>query len=91
MKQTKFTDENNVEWDITINYMDENITTAFNTTGNEIVRLKSIIIELDLMYPYIPIGLKFRITPTTIDTNGNKTYGCLKYDEQTVISFDPSI
>ena len=90
MKTTKFTDENNVEWDITINYMDENITTAFNTTGNEIVRLKSIITELDVMYPYIPIGLKFRITPTTT-TNGIKTYGYLSYDGELVCSFDPSI
>ena len=90
MKTTKFTDENNVEWDITINYMDENITTAFITTGNEVVRLKSSIQELDVMYPCIPIGLKFRITPTTI-TNDVKTYGYLSYDGQFVCSFDPTI
>jgi hypothetical protein len=90
MKTTKFMDENNVEWDITINYMDENITTAFNTTGNEIVRLKSSITELDLMYPYIPIGLKFRITPTTTN-DGIKTYGYLSYDGEFVCSFDPEL
>lgn len=91
MKQTKFTDENNVEWDITINYMDENITTDLNRTGNEIVRLKSNIQELDVMYPYIPIGLKFRIQPTTIDNNGNKTYGYLSYDGVLVCSFNPDL
>jgi hypothetical protein len=90
MKTTKFTDENNIDWDITINYMDELITHELNTTGNEVVRLKSDTQELDVMYPYIPIGLKFRITPTTT-TDGIKTYGYLSYDGELVCSFDPEL
>jgi hypothetical protein len=90
MKTTKFTDENNVEWDIKIHYMDEDITHELNTTGNEVVRLKSDTQELDVMYPFIPIGLKFRITPTTI-TNDVKTYGYLSYDGEIVCSFDPEL
>jgi hypothetical protein len=90
MKTTKFTDENNVEWDITITYIPEHMTHELNTTGNESVRVKSINQELDITYPFIPIGLKFRITPTTT-TDGVKTYGYLSYDGELVCSFDPEL
>lgn len=88
MKKFNYTSIDNIEWEIEITYDSPQDT---QNTGAEVVYVKSDTEHLRFTYPFQPLGLKFKIEPTTTDSDGNIIYGNLKYGDELVSSFDPEL
>ena len=88
MKQLNYKGNDDIEWEITINYDN---TQDVENTGKEVVLVKSNETSLQFTYPFQPVLLKFKIEPTKTNIDGTISYGCLKYDDKIVCSFDPEL
>jgi len=87
MKSLQYTGEDGINWNIEIHYVN---TFTPDDEGLEQIIIKSDSFGLSFRYGQIPIGTKFNIEPSIL-SNGVTTYGCLKYDDKLVCSFDPNI
>ena len=87
MKKLQYTGDDGINWDIEIHYVN---TWTGNDEGLEQVIVKSDSFALSFRYGQLPIGTKFNIEPSII-IGETTTYGCLKYNNEIVCSFDPEL